>query len=69
MKLAKQFYELIYENTGLKRNNLSDDCAKLTSKYSDKIAIEFALYILAHKHSLITIDEQLDLFKKENNYE
>jgi hypothetical protein len=65
MTLVEKFYELIYENTGLKRNNLSESCAKLTIDYADDIAIEFALYVLAHKHSLISIREQLDLFKKE----
>jgi hypothetical protein len=65
MTLVEKFYELIYENTGLKRNNLSESCAKLTIDYADDVAVEFALYVLAHKHSLISIREQLDLFKKE----
>jgi hypothetical protein len=65
MTLVEKFHELIYENTGLKRNNLSESCAKLTIDYTDDMAIEFALYVLAHKHSLISIREQLDLFKKE----
>jgi hypothetical protein len=67
MNLKEKFYNLIYENTGLKRNNLSESCAQLTEDYSDEFSIDFALYVLSHKHSLLSIKEQLTQFKKEQN--
>jgi hypothetical protein len=68
---AKEFHDLIFENTGLKRNNLSESCAKLANTHAnqlaDKIAIGFVNYLKEHKHSTLSLEEDLQLFKKKEN--
>jgi hypothetical protein len=68
---VKEFYDLIFENTGLKRNNLSESCAKLANihanELADKVAIGFVNYIKEHEHSTLSIEEDLQLFRKKEN--
>jgi hypothetical protein len=68
---AKEFHDLIFENTGLKRNNLSESCAKLANehanKLADKVALGFVEYLKKHKHSTLSIEEDLQLFRKKEN--
>ena len=66
---VKEFYDLIFENTGLKRNNLSESCAELANNYADRLAEEMALgfveYVKEHKHSTLSIREDFYQFKKQ----
>jgi hypothetical protein len=64
---VKEFYDLIFENTGLKRNNLSESCAKLANEHADKVALGFVDYLKEHKHSTLSIKEDLQLFRKKEN--
>jgi hypothetical protein len=68
---VKEFYDLIFANTGLKRNNLSESCAKLANKHADelanKVALGFVEYLKEHKHSTLSIKEDLYQFRKKEN--
>lgn len=66
---VKQFYDLIFENTGLKRNNLSESCTELANNHADKLSEELAIgfveYMKQHKHSTLSIREDFYQFKKQ----
>ena len=68
---VKEFYDLIFANTGLKRNNLSESCAKLANEHADelanKVALGFVDYLKEHKHSTLSINHDLHLFRKKEN--
>jgi hypothetical protein len=68
---VKEFYDLIFENTGLKRNNLSESCAKLANEHADRLAeklsIGFIKYMKEHKHSTLSIQEDFYQFRKQEN--
>jgi hypothetical protein len=68
---VKEFYDLIFENTGLKRNNLSESCAKLANKHADKLADKVALgfveYVKQHPYSTLSIEQDLEQFRKQEN--
>jgi hypothetical protein len=68
---VKEFYDLIFANTGLKRNNLSESCAELANKHADrladKVALGFVEYLKEHKYSTLSIEQDLQQFRKKEN--
>ena len=68
---VQEFYDLIYKDTGLKRNRLSEQCTELANARIDQILEEVALgfvsYLEEHKHSLLDIREDFIQFRKKEN--
>lgn len=68
---VQEFYDLIYKDTGLKRNRLSEQCTELANARIDQILEEVALgfvsYLEKHKHSLLNIREDFIQFRKKEN--
>lgn len=68
---VQEFYDLIYKDTGLKRNRLSEQCTELANARIDQILEEVALgfvsYLEEHKHSLLNIREDFIQFRKKEN--
>lgn len=68
---VQEFYDLIYKDTGLKRNRLSEQCTELANARIDQILEEVALgfvsYLEKHKHSLLDIREDFIQFRKKEN--
>lgn len=68
---VQEFYDLIYKDTGLKRNRLSEQCTELANARVDQmleeVALGFVSYLEKHKHSLLDIREDFIQFRKKEN--
>lgn len=75
---VQEFYDLIYKDTGLKRNRLSEQCTELANsrielanarvdQMLEEVALGFVSYLEKHKHSLLDIREDFIQFRKKEN--